>query len=109
MATKDNKDNKDNTQVDNTAGVAPFTPQWPLDQYGFTSALRKALVTAIGRVNGDDQKYTLLIETLREAGRFAAGRLDVQKAVREAAVARVADAAYGDDFAASGSPVKSQG
>lgn len=45
----------------------PAAIEWPQDQWGFTTGLRKELTSAARRVVGQDDKHDLLIATLSVA------------------------------------------
>lgn len=42
----------------------PLDIQWPQDEYGFTTMLRKEGARAIGRIQGDATKMRVLLDTL---------------------------------------------
>ncbi len=67
----------------------PLSPVWPKDQYGMTSGLRRELARAAGRINGDERKLAVFIDTLRVGGKWAQDRMAVQKNIRAATTAAV--------------------
>lgn len=66
-------------------------PEWPLDPYGFTNPLRSAIVTAVARVRGTDEKAAILFATLEEAKKYLEARLVAQTEIREK---QLAEAGY---------------
>lgn len=73
-----------------TPAVNTATPTWPRDVHGITSGLRRELVRTIGRIKGNDDKLEVFIGHLREAAKFAQGRIEVQKKITEQRAATVA-------------------
>ena len=66
---------------------APLAPSWPRDVYGMTSGLRKELVRAASRLNGDPAKLEVFMETIRCGAMWAKDRCDVQASLKEVLVA----------------------
>lgn len=65
--------------------VCPVAPTWPRDVYGNNSTLRRELVRAIGRIQGNEEKYGTFIAHLKEAAQFAQQRLTLQTQLKERA------------------------
>lgn len=61
----------------------PNSPTWPRDEFGMTSALRRELARAAGRINGDENKLAVFVETLRAGAVWAQSRMEVQRQIRE--------------------------
>lgn len=61
----------------------PLEVIWPLDEFGFTSMLRKEGVRAIGRIKGDDAKLAVFMATLRVLAEHAGVKTEDQKLVIE--------------------------
>lgn len=61
----------------------PNSPTWPRDEFGMTSALRRELARAAGRINGDENKLAVFMETLRAGAAWAHSRMEVQRQIRE--------------------------
>ena len=62
--------------------------EFPYDQHGFTTLLRKEGVRAAGRITGDPEKLDVFLQTLRVLGEHAKTKIEDQK--REAAMAAAA-------------------
>ena len=60
----------------------PNSPNWPRDEYGITSALRRELARAAGRINGDEEKLATFMATLRSGAEWANSRLEVQRQIK---------------------------
>lgn len=60
----------------------PNSPNWPRDEYGITSALRRELARAAGRINGDEDKLATFMATLRSGAEWANSRLEVQRQIK---------------------------
>lgn len=65
----------------------PGLIEWPFDQYGFTTVLRKEGVRAIGRVNGNPEKAEVLLGTLQVLAQHLKARVPDQQAAIEQVVA----------------------
>lgn len=72
----------------------PNSPVWPRDEFGMTSALRRELARAAGRINGYEKKLDVFMETLRAGAVWAQSRMEVQRQIladRQADVQRLID------------------
>lgn len=67
----------------------PRAIEWPYDQHGFTTLLRKEGVRAVGRIKGDKAKLDVLIQTLKVLGEHARAKIaDQMKDAAQTAAAR---------------------
>ena len=85
-------DTQDTPVTAETEEVIPqvvTAPAWPRDVYGITSDLRRALARVAGRLNGDDEKFDVLMRTLREGADWARKRMEIQKAYKASTLARL--------------------
>jgi hypothetical protein len=85
---------KDAEQVQETPAVTPVTGvsansalvEWPRDEWGFLSALRKELLLAAGNIRGQDDKHELFMNTLKTAALHAIARFSADKTALAAEV-----------------------
>ena len=72
----------------------PRDIEWPHDEYGFTTMVRKEGVRAVGRIKADPAKLAVFLDTLRTLAQHAQVKVEDQKvqveADRAAAAARIA-------------------
>lgn len=61
------------------AGANPATLEFPTDRWGFTSAVRKAVLGAASMVRGQDDKHLLLLGTLLVLVAHVKARLPLDK------------------------------
>jgi hypothetical protein len=81
-------------QVQETPAVTPVTGvsansalvEWPRDEWGSLSALRKELLLAAGNIRGQDDKQEVFLNTLKTAALHAIARFDADKAAIAAEV-----------------------
>lgn len=90
MATKQTTVKKDKTPTPK-AVVNPRDIEWPLDQYGFTTLLRKEGVRAVGRLKGDSKKLEVFMTTLRALAAHAEAKMADYEAEKERDAARAAN------------------
>lgn len=82
--------------------TVPSKIEFPFDEYGFTTLLRKEGVRAVGRINGDESKLSVFIQTLQVLAEYARAKIEDQAKVRErqlAAVKNRRDAEYARSIA----------
>lgn len=72
-------------------GTNPLNLEWPQDQYGITSMLKKEGVRAVGRLNGDDTKLDVFLGTVRLLVQYAKEKHAEQTRVNAARATEVAD------------------
>lgn len=75
---------KDNNEV----SANPTLVEWPSDPHGIASELKKALVKAAGRVNGQDDKMQVIMQTVRIGAGHLKARHAAQKETRTAEIER---------------------
>jgi len=63
---------------------------WMQDPHGFVSNLRREGCRSIGRIQADEPKLAVFMDTLRVLAKYAAAKMDEQKMEREAALLRLA-------------------
>jgi hypothetical protein len=81
-------------QVQETPAVTPVTSvsansalvEWPRDEWGSLSALRKELLLAAGNIRGQDDKQEVFLNTLKTAALHAIARFSGDKAALTAEV-----------------------
>ncbi len=66
--------------------INPREIEWPLDEFGITSMLRKEGVRAVGRIKGDPAKLNTFLVTLKLLGEHAKTKLADQQAEIAAAL-----------------------
>lgn len=69
----------------------PALVEFPRDQWGFTSELRKAGLRAASAVRGDDEKHKLFLDTIRILAQHALARLEGDAEAVAARVKQVAE------------------
>lgn len=80
----------------------PRLIEFPYDQFGFTTMLRKEGVRAVGRIKGDKAKMDVFLQTLRVLGDHAKAKIADQSKDAEMAAAAAANrekAAYARSLA----------
>lgn len=65
-----------------TVSANPAQVEFPRDEWGFTTNLRKYGLQVAGAIRGDEQKLTLYIQTLGILAQHAQARIDGDKAER---------------------------
>lgn len=74
-----------------TVSSNPALVEFPRDQWGFTTELRKYGLRVAGAIRGDEAKFQLFLETLTVLAKHAQARLEGDKADRLERVARLAN------------------
>lgn len=74
-----------------TVSANPALVEFPRDQWGFTTQLRKQGLLVAGAIRGDEAKLQLYIQTLGILAQHAQARIDGDKAERAARLAEVAE------------------
>lgn len=69
----------------------PRSIEWPHDEYGFTTLLRKEGVRAVGRIKGDPAKLEVLLLSLRTIGEHAKAKITDQQKDADQTAAAVAN------------------
>ena len=77
-------ENSEPTLPEGFVAQVPNAPTWPRDEYGMTSALRRELARAAGRVNGDENKLKVYMNTLKAGAEWVLSRMEVQKQIKQA-------------------------
>lgn len=71
----------------NEVSSNPTLVSWPSDKYGVAVELKRALVHAGSRINGHDDKFEVIMETLRVGAQHIKARLGAQKATNASMIA----------------------
>ncbi len=67
----------------------PSKIEWPHDQYGFTSMLRKEGVRAVGRIKADPAKLEVFIASLKVLGEYARTKVEDQVVAKDKELAGI--------------------
>lgn len=63
--------------------MKPQDIEWPRDVTGMSVDLRRAIIKAVARANGREDKSQVLLETLRAGAIYARKRREYLKSIRE--------------------------
>lgn len=74
----------------------PREIEFPFDQHGFTTLLRKEGVRAVGRIKGDREKLSVFISTLKVLGEYSKAKLEAQEAEKAQMLQAVENRAAAD-------------
>lgn len=91
--TKENKEPLVEEPVDPNADVVnPRMLVFPQDPTGFLYKMKSAVLSAVERQNGNDEKHQQFMDTIVVLARFAQRRFNAQKSTRAADIALATEA-----------------
>jgi hypothetical protein len=74
-----------------TVSANPALVEFPRDEWGFTTELRKAGIQAAQRIRGNEEKHKLYIETIKILVQHALARFEGDAAALIAEIAAIAE------------------
>ncbi|WP_085352839.1 hypothetical protein [Bradyrhizobium canariense] len=74
-----------------TVPANPAMVEFPRDEWGFTTELRKAGLQAASRIRGNDEKHKLFIDTIKIIAQHAIARLEGDAAALVAEIEQIAE------------------